>query len=855
MSEHRYIGSDAPRPDAPAKASGKAHYIHDLSRPGMLHGAIKYSDHAHARIVRIDTSRAEQLTGVRAVITAADTPELRIGFLRDNFALKAGKVRQFRDEVAAVAAVDADIAAAAIELIEVEYEPLPAVFDPAEALLEGAPLVHEHDPGGAARSSNLLSLRFHNEAGDLPAGRRAAKHLVTGEFSTPRIQQSCMGTAGCLAEFDPTGNLTIWAKTQIPFMAQRDFNGALKAMGLAGKNARVIVPALGGGFGSGLDTHCYEYIAILLAQRSGCPVKMLFDRNDEFAYLSPRQCSRVRITQGCDADGRLTFRDIDVLLDNGAYTSWGATYPGVMMVAATSLYRVDSLRFDARIAYTNNTYCQAMRGYGTPEITWAIESNLDELAEAAGIDPFELRLTNCNQPGETTPMGLEVSTCGLEECLTTTAARIGWHEHRGQARKQDKAQGRGRPRGVGMASLIHVGGSGRIYRSDASGIILRLDDFGNVYVASGGVEMGQGLHSALSLGIAESLGVTPDKVHIVETDTSTCPWDVGTHASRGAFTACNAANMAVAKLRTRLFALAEELFAPEVERAWKRYAQRHPDEQRPAFDFAAAATAERFELRDNMLFIGDAPDVPWARIPLERFLRAIHFRAGGEMLTVEAFYDPPSELPDFEKGRGNMSATYAYGTQGVEVEVDTETGEVTILRMVAVHDVGKVLNQQTLRGQTYGALAQGVGYALYEEIRTEEGRIVNNHFTDYKIPTAHEMAFPIELHFVETDDQHGPFGAKGVGEPGLVPTAPAIANAVYDAIGVRIRDLPITPEKILAALAERDGLPDGEAIAERGTAPATCRDGRSRAPISASFPDKPQPSEPNTAPTPGPAHR
>ena len=605
-----------------------------------------------------------------------------------------------------------------------------------------------------------------------------------------------MGTAGCIAELDDRGNLTMWAKTQIPFLAQRDFNRALEAIGLSGRNSRVIVPVLGGGFGSGLDTHAYEYIAILLAQRTGRPVKILYTREEEFANLSPRQCAVVQVAQGCDENGKLTFREVEVLQDNGAYTSWGATYPSVMMMPATSLYRVPSVRFDARIVYTNNTYCQAMRGYGNPEVTWPIESNLDELAEAAGIDPFELRMINCNEPGETTPMGLEITTCGLRECLEATAEKLDWKSKRGQKGQNGKSS----RRGVGMASLFHVGGSGRIYSSDASGIILRLDDYGNVYVYSGGVEMGQGHHSALTLGVAESLGVKPENVFINQTDTATCPWDVGTHASRGAFTALNAAAMAATELRERIFTLAEDLFHCEIGTNLQKHRKKNPLFQPPDFDFRAESSRERFELQGGQLFLSDGPDEPWARVDLGRFLRAVHFREGGEMLTAEAFYDPPSTLPDWNKGYGNMSACYAFGTQGAEVEVDEETGDVRILRMVSAHDVGRILNPQTLEGQTYGALAQGVGYALYEEIRSEEGRILNPNFTDYKIPTACEMDFPVDLVFIETDDPAGPFGAKGVGEPGLVPTAPAIANAIYDAVGVRIRDLPITPEKVLAAL-------------------------------------------------------
>jgi xanthine dehydrogenase molybdenum-binding subunit len=790
MTDFHYIGKRMSRPDAPDKAAGKAFYIHDLERPGMLYGKIKFSDHPHARIKHVDTSKAEKLKGVRAVITTTNTPEIRIGFLRDNFALKKDKVRQYRDEVASVAAIDPEIAEEAVEMIQVEYEPLSGVFCPHEAMKEGSPLIHETDPQGRRRTDNTVPLKFHHESGDLDAGKRAAKFIAEGEFSTPMVQQCCMGTAGCIAEFDMNNNLTIWAKTQIPFLAQRDFNRALSDMGLKGRNTRVIVPTLGGGFGTGLDTHAYEYIAILLAYQTGCPVKIVYTRAEEFAYLSPRQSAVTKITQGCDQNGKLTFRHVEVLQDNGAYTSWGATYPSVMMMPATSLYRVSNVYFNARLVYTNNTYCQAMRGYGNPEHTWALESNMDELAEEVGIDPFEFRMLNRNEPNETTPMGLKVSTCGLKECLETVAERLDW-------KKKPK---KGKQTGKGMASLIHVGGGGRIYRSDASGLILKLDDFGNVNVFHGGVEMGQGLHTVLTQAVAEALGVKPEKVLINPTDTGTCPWDVGTHASRGAFMACNTAILAANKLRSQIFELAEELFPKEAEKNLKKYRKENPGYKPPKFDVFKAAKRERFELRDGFIFIKDGPQDPWLRMELGKLLRAIHFRTQGQMLTAEVFYDPPNELPDFEKGSGNISATYAYGAQGAEVEVDIETGEVRILRMVAAHDVGRVLNSQGLKGQIYGALAQGVGYALYEKLQSQQGKILNPNFRDYKIPTVQEMNFPIDLDFIETNDSYGPFGAKGVAEPGLVPTAPAIANAIFNAVGVRIRDLPITPEKILAAL-------------------------------------------------------
>jgi CO/xanthine dehydrogenase Mo-binding subunit len=812
MAEHSYIGTEVPRPDAPDKATGKALYIHDLVRPGMLYGKIKFSEYAHARIKHIDTSNAERLPGVHAVITGYNTPEIRIGFIKDNFALKKDKVRQFRDEVAAVAAIAPEIAEEALDLVKVEYEELPAVFTPEDALKKGAPLIHEVDTRGRPKSDNLVPVPWRFVAGEVEKAKQEASFIAEDYFETPLVQQSCMGTAGCIAEFDPQNNLLIHTKTQIPFLAQNDFNRALAAMGLKGKNTRVIIPTLGGAFGSGLDTHGYEYIAILLAYKSGRPVKIVLTREEEFTALSPRQPSKSHIMQGCDKQGKLTFREVRMTLDNGAYTSWGATTPSVMMLPISSLYRVPNVFYETKIVYTNNTYCQAMRGYGNPQGTWPIESNIDQLAEAAGIDPFDFRMMNTNIPNETSCMGLKISTCGLEDCLKTVAEKLDWKEKRGKGRSKARAphlspaeqDDGGQSRGIGMASLFHVGGSARVYRSDGTGIIMKLDDFGNVSVITGGVEMGQGFNAALTLASAEALGVTPDKVTIISGDTATCPWDVGTHASRGAFTACNAAIMAAEKAREKIFNLASEHFMSRVHSKLKERRKKDPDFKIPDLDQENIFDSSEFDMRENYIFLKGEPDNPVLRVTLEEILRAAHFKEKGTMIVTEAFYDPPNQNIDPRTGRGNLSATYSFGTQGAEVEVDLETGKVKVLQFVAAHDVGKVINKQTIMGQIYGGIAIGIGYALSEEYRTEKGRNLNPNFMDYKIPSAPDIDFPIHVECIETNDQYGPFGAKGVGEPGLVPTAPAIANAIYDAIGVRIKSLPITPEKILAALKEKE---------------------------------------------------
>jgi CO/xanthine dehydrogenase Mo-binding subunit len=795
MAEFDFIGTETPRPDAPDKAAGKALYIHDIVRPGMLYGKIKFSEYAHARIKNINTSKAEKLPGVRCVITGYNTPEVRIGFIRDNFALKKDKVRQFRDEVAAVAAIDPDIAEEAVDLIEVEYEELPGVFTPEEALKEGAPLIHELDPRGKPRKDNVVPVPWKFVTGDVEKAKQQSAYVVEDDYQTQWISQSCMGTAGCIAEFDLQNNLIIHSKTQIPFLAQNDFNRALEALGLKGKNTRIFVPFLGGSFGTGLDTHAYEYITILLAWKTGRPVKILLTREEEFLALSPRQPSKSHIIQGCDKEGRLTFREVRMLLDNGAYTSWGATTPSVMVMPISSLYRVPSFFYEAKIVYTNNTYCQAMRGYGNPQASWAVENNMDQLAEVAGIDPFEFRMKNCNEPGEVTPMEYRVSSCGLKECMTTVAEKLKWKEKRGKQKNK--------VRGVGMASLFHTGGGCRIYRSDGTGIIMKLDDFGNVSVVTGGVEMGQGFNAALTVATAEALGVTPDKVQVVSGDTATCPWDVGTHASRGAFTSCNAAIMAAQKAREKIFEVASRQFMPRVYSNLKNRKKKDPEFQIPALDYEKVCDPSEFELKGNSVFLKEEPNSPLLRLSLGELLRAEHFREQGSLIVTEAFYDPPNQMLDPKTGKGHLSSTYIFGSQGAEVEVDLDTGKVKILQFVAAHDVGRVINKQTIMGQLYGGIVIGLGYALSEEMKFERGKNLNPNYLDYKLFSAPDLDFPIHVDCIETNDALGPFGAKGVGEPGLVPTAPAIGNAIYDAIGVRIKSLPITPEKVLAALKEK----------------------------------------------------
>ncbi len=756
MRELTAVGKRIPKLDAVDKATGRTQYIQDLKLPGMLYGKILYSKYPHAKILNIDTSKAKKLNGVKSILTGEDIPVIKLGVYKDNRPLKAGVVRSYRDEVAAVAATDPEIAEEALGLIEVTYEALPGVFDPEEAMREDAPLVHEE------HKTNVLRMPWKLHYGDVEDAKKKAAYLVEDRYSTTWVTHCCMGTSGAIAEFDYANNLTIYSNTQIPSLAQKDFLDALKAMGLVGKRVRVIKPCIGGAFGSKLDTYAYEHIAILLAFDSRKPVRIVFDREEEFIATSTRQPAIMNIAQGCGKDGKLLFRDVSMVLDNGAYTSWGVTTPSVMMMPITTLYRVPNVRYEAKCVYTNNTYAQAMRGYGNPQATFAIESSMDKLAEVAGIDPVEIRLINANQPGDISTQGLRITTCGMKECIELVQEKL--------EPERTKKPGEG----IGIASLIHVGGGARIYKSDGCGTIIKVNDFAKVDIFTGATDMGQGADNIIAQIVAEELGLHVEDIHVIHNDTDVCPWDVGAHASRSTFIAGNSALGAAKKIREHILEFAsKQLDTP----------------------------TDELDLHNRVIICRVDPE---KRIGIDKLLRKAHFSHGGQMLMAEYFYDPDNENmgKDF---RGNTSMTYTFGTHGVQVSVDEETGKIEILKYVAAHDVGKAINPLLLEGQVYGGVMMGIGYALTEQVILEKGKNVNPNFRDYKILTAKDVV-PIEAPVLETFDKDGPYGAKGIGEPGCVPTAPAIANAIYDAIGVRIKDLPITPEKVLAAIREKKGL-------------------------------------------------
>jgi CO/xanthine dehydrogenase Mo-binding subunit len=745
------IGKAVPKRDGADKVTGRTRFLHDVELPRMAHGKVLRARHPHARIVRIDASRARALPGVLAVLTGDDVEQYPFGFAKDQLALKRGKVRCIRDEVAAVAAESVAIAEEALTLIDVEYEELPAVFDPEAALRPDAPVIHD-DLG-----TNRTALRYQFVHGDVDAAFAAAAAVVEGTYRLNFVTPACLETMVAIADWDAEGRLTMMSTTQVPFLYQRDLAAAL---GIGGDRIRVLQPPVGGSFGRGLDLYPIDVIAALLARRVRRPVKIEFERTEEFVACPTREPCTIRLRTAAAADGGLLARDAHVTIDNGAYVSWGSTTPYVMLSTTAGLYRCPSVRFDTTIVYTNNPYSGSMRGYGNLESTFAVESQMDDVAERLGLDPLEIRRRNASGPGDVNPQNFVLTSCAMRECLEAAADEIA---------RDTPPLWPGWKRGVGYAAMFHVAGGARIYRSDGCGAIVKLDDFGKVSLITGATEIGQGSETVLAMIVAETLGVPLDRVEVVNSDTAVKPWDVGAHASRTTFIAGNAARQAAEKLRTQLLAMGAE---------------------------ALDEPADRLDLRDGHVYVRGEPQ---RRLPYERVARTGHFRGGGRTLVAEAFYDPPTVMLDKDL-RGNVSATYGFAVQAVLLDVDPETGKVVVRRVASAHDVGRALNPLAAEGQVHGGIHMGLGYALSERLVVENGQVMTASFMDYAVLKADDMP-AIVVRFVESVDAEGPFGAKGLGESGVIPVSAAVANAIKNAIGVRFTELPITPAAVHGALA------------------------------------------------------
>jgi xanthine dehydrogenase molybdenum-binding subunit len=750
------------------KVTGRTVYGTDHTRPGILVGAILRSPHPHAQIMSIDTSRAEALPGVAALITGRDTDGRTFGFhavvsrrLADKMPLEREKVRFIGDEVAAVAAVDLATARQALLLIDVEYEPLEPVFDPEAAMDPRAPEVHE----GVER--NVYD-ELHFGSGDVPQGFSEADVIVEDTFQTQPVSPAAMETHQAIAEWDARGRLTMFASTQMPFQLRAHLAGVL---GLSEGQVRIVKMPMGGGFGSRMEMHPIDPICALLARKAARPVKITYTREEEFISTSHRHPFVISGRLGARNDGTMTALELQFLIDGGAYVAQSIGVARVGAINAATLYRIPHTAVHSRTVYTNKPYPSAFRGYGNTQATFALECLVDQLAERLGMDAVDLRIKNGNVPNTETALGQRITSCGYEEALSRGRDASAWSDARGQRRRRGH-----KAVGIGVATTINVGGGARDRGgSDASGAIVMMRDDGSASVVTGGQEIGTGGITAFAQIAAQELGMPVDKITISNSDTDVIPWDFGCHAQRNVFCAGNGVLLAAREAREELLKQAEAQLG---------------------------IGASELDLDGGSVY---ARGKPGAVATIADVVRTAHLRRGSSVVWGRGFYDPPTEQTD-RQGHGNKSGAYSFGAQFVEVEVDLETGIIDVTKIVAAYDVGRAINPGGVAGQIYGGVVQGIGQALFEEMLYSDGQLLNPNFASYRLPSTLDSP-PIEPIIVESVDPEGPYGAKGVGECTVVPTCAAVANAVYDAIGVRFTKLPIHPWDVQAAIAKSSAPP------------------------------------------------
>lgn len=753
--ELKIVGTSVKRADVFKKITGDAKYTGDYVWPGLLHGKTKRAEIAHARIKNIDVSKALALPGVKAVLTHKDVPRVlhygsphprSVACTKDQYILD-DTVRFWGEGIAAVAAISEEIADEALDLIEVEYEPLPGVYDVESAQKPGAPLIHDLGPGGNLVFTPIQALR-----GDVEAGFAEADLILEGEFEGGRPVPTYMEPNICVADWDSAGKLTFWTSTQTSFMVR----GALaEVLGLPLNKVRVLVENMGGGFGAKQDLFQHEFLCALLAQKCRRPVKMEFTRRETFLAGRTRHPIKVWLKQGFRKDGTLVARDMRLVYESGAY---GSHSPGVTTVgtfSATSLYRVENVRVDGRAVYTNTPISGAFRGYGVVQTYFPIDIQIDEAAEKLGIDPVEMRLKNAVRTGDIAPSGHPIIGHGLEACLEHGRKAFDWEARRDNPDRSDPANPAIR-KGWGVGCEMH-GSSAYPGLKEQGNATVKMQEDGSVTLVTGAADLGTGAHTVLAQIVAEELGVPYDWVTVVHGDTDVVPWDIGAFASHTTYLVGSATKIAAGKVRARVLARAAEKL-----------------QEKP----------EHLQIADGIITVEGKP---------------------GVSLTVFDAVCPSKGLPAehlIDNGTYNPTKSYSFAAHFVEVAVDTETGIIECRKVMPVHEIGRVIHPIAAEGQIEGGVLQGVGHTLTEDFRIDpgNGRPLNAGLVDYKLPLSMD-APEIETVILETaPDPGGPWGAKGVAEDPIIAIGPAIANAVHDAIGVRFHHYPITPEDVLNGL-------------------------------------------------------
>ena len=756
MNGYSVVGKSLPRVDAREKATGDAVYLADFTVPRMLYGRMLRSPLPHARILNIDTSKASKRPGVRAVFTGDDVPKIKFGMMKpDEYALAIDKVRYVGDEVAAVAALDENAAEEALEYISVDYEELPAIFDPEEAMKPGAPPIHDH-----VQNNLALFLDYHR--GDVDAGFKEADLILEDNFQTSTVHQCYTEPRAVVASFDATGRLTLWGPFQSLFLF-RDLI-LCKALDMEAAKIRIVQPFVGGGFGGKFDSS-KAVVAALLARKTGRPVKMMNSREEELKAGRPSVSARIWQRVGFKRDGTIVSKESKLVVDKGAYCSSAVALVEVMACRHENLYRLKNSRSEANLVYTNKTPTGAYRGYGNNDGILSFETLVERAAKELGRDPMDLRLQNSTRSGDLTIHGMRISSCGLQECIKRVAETTSWQSKR--ARPQPF-------KGIGMACSIFVSGNRQLMDYDGSACFIKIDEDGRVSLITGEGDIGQGARTVLGQIAAEELGTTLDNVIVSHPDTDINPYCLGTYADRVTTVGGNAVKVAAANARAQLLDLAADML------------------EAPASDL---------EAKEGKIFVRGSPEK--YKTFAEVAAAAIGKKKGGPILAVGT-YDTPTEMLDRKTHYGHSAPTYAFTAVVAEVEIDPKIGVVSITNLLAADDCGFAINPMAAEGQVHGNLGMAFGYAMMEKYVWDKGNLVNANYSDYKFPCSMDMP-RVESILVATEDKFGPFGAKSIGDSAMAPTPAAIANAIYNACGVKVNKLPVSPEEMLQALKEMPG--------------------------------------------------
>jgi len=754
-NEFDVVGRPTPKKDGTLKALGSAQYADDLSMPGMLYGKLLRNPHPHARIVRIDVSRAAALPGVRAVITGKDFPGVKYGNLpqtRDYLPLAVDTVRYIGEEVAAVAAVDEDTAEDALDLIEVEYEPLPAVFDPEEAMRPGAPLVHEKAAGN-------VSAELAFEFGEVDKAFSSAHYVREDRYETQPVKQGMLEPHACIGLWDTTGKISLWSCKMSPYVVWRQL-----AMGLGVDvgRVRVVQTVVGGGFSGGKqEAMPMDFCAVMLSKKTGRPVKIVHTMDEVLTIGHMRHPMTVWLRTATDKDGRILAQHCKLIANGGAYSSIG----GFSMYLAGAMlnipYRIPNIRYEAKRIYTNNGFCGALRGHTNTQICFARDSQLELIAADLGLDPIDIRHRNALQPGDVTANGFRIGTFAFDECIDRVVQLSGFRNKAGKLPKY---------RGIGFGCGSHISGA-RLMGHSASVAQIRVQEDGSVQLTTGSTDVGQGADTVLSMIAAEVLGVGVDDVRFALVDSDSTPVDPGTFGSRVTFFTGNAVKRAAEDARRQIAEIAAARMKVDPDDLVFRNREiinRHDDRQRMSLKEA----------------------VRWGAFQT------------GQMVISHGTYAAGDEKIDFRTGHGNLSPAYNPSACAVEVEVDPETWQVKVVGFWGADDSGFPLNPLAVKGQVIGATVMSFGHALYETLVRIDGRVMNPSFRDYKMPLTTDVPKLAEFQHsnVITWEPEGPFGAKEAGQGAGTGVIAALANAIYDATGVRMTSLPMTPERIRSAL-------------------------------------------------------